>query len=204
MPVAASKTAPRRRTVVFDFDATLAAIDVTVYGPQGVAAMGGRERVAALDAFLARVSASGCEMGIVSFNNRGMVVRTLDSARLLRHFPAHAIFGYEQVLEVGGSLAKSPLIHKRFLAPRKSPTSDLLFVDDNSENIRDLASSSRTAGCGLLHVRGGQGMVAADFATVLEWCEGGGSAKAKRRTVKRDDGAPVPWRAPTEVCDAGP
>jgi len=193
--------AARRRVVIFDFDSTLAAVDVNLYGPQGVAAMGGRERVRALDAMLARIGEFGCDLGIVSFNQRATVVRTLEAAKLLRHFRSREVFGYEQVLKIGGSLRKSALVFAKFLKPRRLQPREIFFVDDNSDNIRDLDTNSRTAGCGLLHVRGGVGMVDADMAAVLDWCAG--ATKAKRRTQRSDDGVAVPWRAPPEVVPPG-
>ena len=42
----------RRRLVIFDFDQTLATVGVNACSPQGVQALGGHERVRALDAMM--------------------------------------------------------------------------------------------------------------------------------------------------------
>ena len=131
---AAGSGAGGRRVAVFDFDQTLATIDVSYFGKQGVEAMGGPARVARLDEMLTRLSAAGVELGICSFNSRDTVVKTLRLAALLRHFEAPSwrlrIFGCDEF--EGQSWRKSALIEAKFLHGQVEPR-NLLFADDSVE-----------------------------------------------------------------------
>ena len=168
----------RRRCVIFDFDQTLATVDVNGFGPQGVAAMGGHERVDVLDAFLERITSLGVDLGIVSFNNRSNIVKTLNTARLLKHFQSKDCYGYD---EHKGNLNKSALIYSKFLKPRGIPADGIMFVDDCADNIRDLRTNPKTQGAALHHVQTREGMETADIEAVLRWCEGTDTKKRRGR-----------------------
>ena len=183
----------RRRLVIFDFDQTLATVGVNACSPQGVQALGGHERVRALDAMMSTIRALGVDCGIVSFNSRSVIVKCLNAAKLLRHFRSRDTYGREQYQ---GKLEKSTLIHGRILKPRGIRPQDTLFVDDDLHNIRDLRVNKHTSGCVLHHVKSGHGIDAKDMDAIVQWCEG---KRPRKPAVGRDA---VSWRAPPEVVAA--
>ena len=184
----------RKRVVVFDFDKTLAAVDVNLYSQQGVAALGGHDRVKSLDSMLAAIRSFGCDLGIVSFNSRSTVVKTLNAARLLRHFRARDCYGIEQ--HPKGDLDKAKLTFAKIMKPRGIRPQDVCFVDDNGDNLRDLRANRNTKGCELHHIRTGMGMDDEDMERVVRWAEG---KKPPRRRKTDRLATRASWKAPLEI-----
>jgi len=154
------------RAVLFDFDATLSAIEgmsVERLFPQRGGCVdvawlrecgfGGEERILRLGATLQALAASGVELHIVSLADRAMVVRALAILGAL-HFFCDRISGWE---EIGGLYAsKAPFI-KSLMEDKKWCRDEVLFIDDQERNVEDVR------GLCLTHLTWGQGLCAEEL-----------------------------------------
>jgi FMN phosphatase YigB (HAD superfamily) len=146
------------RAVLFDFDATLTALDglsVDRLFPQRggnvdvrwlrETGFGGEVRILRLGATLQALAACGAELHIVSLADRTVVVRALAMLGAL-HFFCNRICGWE---ELGGMYAsKAPFI-KSLMEDKKWSRDEVLFIDDQEHNLEDTRGLCLTH-----HVRG--------------------------------------------------
>jgi len=149
------------RAVLFDFDATLTAleglpvdrlfpkrggsVDVAWLRETG---FGGEERILRLGATLQALAASGAELHIVSLADRVVIVRALAILGAL-HFFCDRISGWE---ELGGLyVSKAPFI-KCLMEEKKWRRDEVLFIDDQErilEDVRGLCLTHQAWGIGL-------------------------------------------------------
>jgi len=126
--------------IVFDFDQTLSIRHIGVFEDLSSASavvdrvFGGKQRLDALRDVLEHAKAKQVLVTLVSRNSKHVVKKALASAGLLPYFADGLIFGFEDYED---STPKSEIITKRILQACGLSVGDLLFVDDDGENIRD-------------------------------------------------------------------
>jgi len=157
--------------VVFDFDQTLAVIEVE---PPDLKKslehmFGGAKRLAVVHNMLTELTAKGVILAIVSFNQKRAIRQVLKRAEWLGLFEEGGIHGFDEVSEMGfrKDADKGDYIAKNVMAPLHLPACNVIFIDDNSKNVRDVAN----VGCETVWVGGGGGMKDADFASLQAWVQ---------------------------------
>ena len=140
---AAASVARRRRIMLLDFDQTVAATHVWMLlngadDPRLLDAVGddvlwgGRERLGNLQAWWSHMSSTGVEVHLVSHNWACIVKAALARAGLR----AASVEGRETVQRKGVAV-------NRILATLGAKPSDACFVDDDPDNIREVAAACR-------------------------------------------------------------
>ena len=172
---------PTRTFVVFDFDETIAAVNVEerMLASPVDAIFGGPARVSELQRLFAALHSQGSLLAVVSFNDTETVTRALamlgipNGTNLLQYFVPDLIFGRSvtdtdnrekgvTILSriIGSQLASPVELSSTLTAPATSPASSgaapavrLLFVDDNERNCKDVeAACTGLEGVQTLHV----------------------------------------------------
>ena len=141
-----------RRVAVFDFDQTLAADEISIWGWDNIVdrGFGGEERVAMMRAMLQQLREQGAACAIVSFNTKTTIERALSAINLLGFFRRDLIFGRDNVKWPEEGWKKSSVIGQRILAPLGLADSELFFMDDDPSNVRDVHMAFPK--CHALHV----------------------------------------------------
>ena len=129
------------RVVVFDFDQTIAADEISIWGWDNIVdrGFGGEERVSMLRTMLQQLVERNIACAIVSFNTKSTIERALSATRLLGFFRRDLIFGRDNVRWPEEGWKKSSVIAQRILAPLGLLERDLFFLDDDPSNVRDVA-----------------------------------------------------------------
>ena len=129
------------RVVVFDFDQTIAADEISIWGWDNIVdrGFGGEERVAMLRAMLQQLVERSIACAICSFNTKSTIERALSATRLLGFFRRDLIFGRDNVRWPEEGWKKSSVIAQRILFPLSLHERDLFFLDDDPSNVRDVA-----------------------------------------------------------------
>lgn len=166
--------------VVFDFDATLASVEIS--GSESmemlVRAFGGTERISLVNATLSALRGAGAALAICSFNSKKVIIKTLGAERigLLHHFDVAHVHGFESFHRLparsgryGDLYHKGNLIRELFLGRGLAP-SRLCFVDDQHSNLR--AVSMAAPGCRLVRSCPSRGIGAAECEAILNWARG--------------------------------
>jgi hypothetical protein len=131
-----------RRLVVFDFDRTLAADEVSTWIEREHMvdrAFGGRERVAMLASMLGALADAGVALAICSVNSREVIRGALDAAGLLPLFSVDRLVVRDRADFIRNGSLKSRVIANTILGSLGASEATLLFVDDDSNHVRDVA-----------------------------------------------------------------
>jgi len=151
--------------VVFDFDLTLASMNVGYFDAGGSNVVdrcfGGKERVAMLENMLQSVKDRGCTLAVVSQNSKATIKKCMQSLRWTERFFGGLIIGWEDSEEKKSTIVTN-LLKELGIAPE-----DMLFLDDMPSNIRDVRAN--VAGSGTILVQG-KGIMAADVESIKTWC----------------------------------
>lgn len=141
--IAASRNYPSKRVAVFDFDQTLAADEITIWGWENIVdrGFGGPERVSMLKDMLESLNERHIACAIVSFNTKATIERALSAINLLIYFRRDLIFGRDNVKWPLLGWKKSTVILKSVLIPLSLGEADLFFADDDPNNIRDVVTA---------------------------------------------------------------
>lgn len=156
----------RLRAVLFDFDATLTCreelqlwrlfpersgfgsqLDMGWLREKG---FGGEARIQSLGRMLAALASRGAELHVVSFADREVVVRALAILGAL-HFFCDRIVGWQELGGLTGDACKASFI-KELMVTRRWRRDEVLFVDDQEQNIRS------AEGLCLTHLTRGRGL----------------------------------------------
>jgi len=131
-----------KKIAVFDFDQTLAADEITIWGWDNIVdrGFGGAERVSMLREMLAALHEDNVGCSVVSFNTKVTIERALSAIDLLKFFKRELIFGRDIIDWPAIQWRKSTVIAQRIILPSSLSESDVCFADDDPNNILDVAS----------------------------------------------------------------
>lgn len=172
---------PPPLVVVFDFDGTLATLEV---GEEHVdlryleaqdaarACFGSLNRQAMLSRLLGDLEARGCLCAIVSRNEIELITAALEAVGWTG-LMADRVYGGEALCTNSPFGDKSVTIRKAFLAQAPAGTAPrvaagILFVDDSEANCHEV---SRALGVQAHWVEGRRGLSAADASAILGWAD---------------------------------
>ena len=138
------ETAPQR-VAIFDFDATLAADEISFIDSASMIdrGFGGAERVQMLAAMLAELKDQhGIALAVCSLNARDVILQALEDTGLLQLFGERPLICDRSDWMRFGSL-KSQVITRIILPQLGGNESSTLFVDDDPANVQDVRLRAR-------------------------------------------------------------
>ncbi|KAJ1639748.1 hypothetical protein T492DRAFT_934187 [Pavlovales sp. CCMP2436] len=156
---------PLVRTIIaIDFDGTLAVRDVAPWDMTAV--FGNKQRVEQVGDWLRELKGLGSSLQIVSRNARAVIKPCVQHAGWTDLFDE--IFGREDVERYSAWHGrKSVLLGKLLVAKNGLRCEDVLFVDDDASNCRDV--EKHLPGMGIVHVKGKRGLESDDMQKVVAW-----------------------------------
>ena len=136
----------KQLTVCFDFDRTLAIVEVRNAAQAEASLLGGAGRVAMLRELLSKLRRASCRIAVCSFNTKANVMRVLGAPDigLLDLFDEGCIFTRE-TFEQNAMMVpynKGELLVALLLSPHASKPAQLLFTDDDPSHLRDVATAA--------------------------------------------------------------
>jgi len=137
---ASSATSAPRALAAFDFDQTLACIEVGYFNQSETMreqAFGGAQRVSMLAATLAELCSLGVRCVVVSYNSKATVDRALRAVGLAQYFTS--THGHDELAaaQPGAMLPSKSALLSQLRADAATP---LCFVDDDVRNVLDVGS----------------------------------------------------------------
>jgi hypothetical protein len=116
-----------KKIAVFDFDQTLAADEITIWGWDNIVdrGFGGAERVSMLREMLAALHEDNVGCSVVSFNTKVTIERALSAIDLLKFFKRELIFGRDIIDWPAIQWRKSTVIAQRIILPSSLSESDV-------------------------------------------------------------------------------
>lgn len=196
------------KLVVFDFDHTLAAINVSNWVDRGSmvnVGFGGAHRVAMLADLLNTLSAQGVKLAICSLNTRDVIRVALDATGLLRFFGSPPVICDCDDFFRCGQRKSSVIIQALLPAIGVSSEreADLCFVDDDPANIVDVRTHLPSA-TALLVPRNQATLAQAVAGRTADAAKSGmGVAESEAILEWAFQGRPRPTRAPPSA-EPGP
>ena len=116
-----------KKIAVFDFDQTLAADEISIWGWDNIVdrGFGGAERVSMLREMLAALQENNIGCSVVSFNTKVTIERALSAIDLLKFFKRELIFGRDIIDWPAIQWRKSTVIAQRIIFPSSLSESDV-------------------------------------------------------------------------------
>jgi len=126
--------------LVLDFDRTLSVKHVCIFDIEDATtrAFGGVSRVETLQRTLQHVRSCGVLVTVVTRNARHIIQKALGrrpGVGLMDYVADGMVFGFEDYPD---EMPKSQVITEHILQPRQLSAADLLFVDDDAQNVEDV------------------------------------------------------------------